>query len=59
MLRINLDTYVKNIALFNKYGDMVRCINDCGISIDDLSKGTYIVNISTSKGLVQNRFIKS
>ena len=58
MLRINLDYSIKNITLFNKYGDVVRSKKDSEILIDDLPKGIYLVNINTSNGLVQNRFIK-
>ena len=58
MLKFKLETFIQNITLFNQYGEMVRCENNCEISVDDLPKGIYLVNIKTNNGLIQNRFIK-
>ena len=58
MLKFKLETFIQNITLFNQYGEMVRCENNYEISVDDLPKGIYLVNIKTNNGLIQNRFIK-
>ena len=57
MLKFKLETFIQNITLFNQYGEMVRCENNCEISVDDLPKGIYLVRVTIGSQVFNEKVI--
>ena len=58
MLNIVTEGEIEDVAIFNVLGQKVMHANTNQIDITSLSKGMYIINITTDEGMTTKKFVK-
>lgn len=59
-ITINTDEIIESIRIYNLNGQLVKFIaqSDKNIDIQDLTKGLYLIETQTAKGVYQNKIVK-
>ena len=58
MLNIVTEGEIEDVTIFNVLGQKVMHANTNQIDITSLSKGMYIINITTDEGMTTKKFVK-
>lgn len=58
MINIEIDQEIKEVALFDVSGQLIRKEYSTSFSVKDLASGVYTLAISTSRGVTRKRFIR-
>jgi hypothetical protein len=57
-LMITTENQIESISIFNMLGELVQQENESAFSVENLMKGIYLINVTTTFGLIQTRFVK-
>jgi hypothetical protein len=57
-IQINSEFPIENIKLFSMNGQLLKTTNNSFLNISELSSGSYLVQVTTSKGIVCKRVTK-
>jgi len=59
MLNIDTKENIKEIKIFNLFGELVQTETSNSFSINELASGVYFINVVTDNGVEQMKFIKN
>ena len=58
VLNINTECYVRQVAVFNMFGQQVMTASGTSLSVGSLPAGIYILKADTDEGIITRKFIK-
>ncbi len=58
VLNINTECAIKQVAVFNMFGQQVMTASGTSLSVESLPAGVYILRADTDEGIITRKFIK-
>ena len=58
-LNIVTEAQVNTIEIYNFFGEIIQTETTTNFSVENLSKGTYLIRVKTNKGIINKRFVRN